>query len=69
METVQEVAEEVEALGIEHGAEYALAKLMEAASKITGMEIKPIHEDEMRQARKENLKNGIFFPEDDPDKW
>lgn len=69
METVQEVAEEVEALGNEHGAEYALAKLMEAASKITGMEIKPIHEDEMRQARKENLANGIYFPEDDPDKW
>lgn len=69
METVQEVAEEVEALGNEHGAEYALAKLMESASKITGMEIKPIHEDEMRQARKENLANGIYFPEDDPDKW
>ena len=53
----------------EHGAVYAKAKLMEAASKITGIEVKPIHEEEMRKARLENEANGIFFPPDDPDKW
>lgn len=69
LQTLEEVAKEVEELANEHGAEYALAKLMERASKITNMEITPIHEEEMRQARIENQRNGIFFPEDDPDKW
>ena len=66
---LEEVANETEALANEHGAVYARAKLMERASQITGMEIRPVHEEEMRQARIENQKNGIFFPEDDPDKW
>lgn len=66
---LEEVANETEEMAKEHGAVYAKAKLMEAASKITGIEIKPIHEEKMRQARLENEANGIFFPEDDPDKW
>lgn len=66
---LDEVANEVEAMAKEHGAVYAKAKLMEAASKITGIEVKPIHEEEMRKARLENEANGIFFPPDDPDKW
>jgi hypothetical protein len=66
---LDEVANEVETMAKEHGAVYAKAKLMEAASKITGIEVKPIHEEEMRKARLENEANGIFFPPDDPDKW
>lgn len=53
----------------EHGGLYARTKLMEAASKITGIEITPIHEEEMMKARIENEANGIYFPPDDPDKW
>ena len=68
LQTLEEVANEVEELANEHGAEYALAKLMERASKITDMEITPIHEEEMRLARIENQRNGIVFLEDDPDK-
>lgn len=66
---LEEVANETEELVKEHGAVYAKAKLMEAASKITGVEIRPVHEDEMRHARLENEAAGIYFPEDDPDKW
>ena len=66
---LEEVANETEALAKEHGAVYAKAKLMERASKITGVEIRPVHEEEMRQARLENEAAGIYFPEDDPDKW
>lgn len=66
---LEEVANETEELAKEHGAVYAKAKLMEAASKITGTELRPVYEDEMRQARLENEAAGIYFPEDDPDKW
>lgn len=66
---LEEVFNETTDLAEKHGAVYARAKLMEAASKITGIEIKPVHEDEMRQARLENEAAGIHFPEDDPDKW
>lgn len=69
LQSLEEVAEEVEVLAKENGADYALAKLMERASKITDMEIIPIHEEEMRLARIENQKAGIFFEADDPDKW
>lgn len=67
--SLDEVAEEFEAMAKEHGGVYAKAKLMEAASKITGIAISPVHEEEMRQARIENEANGIYFPPDDPDKW
>jgi hypothetical protein len=66
---LDEVANEVEAMAKEHGGLYARAKLMEAASKITDIEFTPIHEEEMRKARIENEAKGIYFPEDDPDKW
>ena len=68
LDTLEEVAAEVEQLAGENGAEYAIAKLMEAASKITEIEFSPVHEEEMRQARIENQKEGIFFEADDPDK-
>lgn len=69
LQALEDVANETADLAEKHGGVYARAKLMEAASKITGIEIKPIHEDEMRQARLENEAAGIHFPEDDPDKW
>ena len=47
----------------------AEAKMMERAAKITGIDITPIYEEEMRKARIENEKEGIFFPADDPDVW
>lgn len=66
---LDEVAEEVEEMRKKHGGLYAKTKLMEAASKITKIEIQPVHEEEMRKARIENEKEGIFFPADDPDEW
>ena len=69
MLALEEVANEVAGMNKKHGAIYTKAKLMERASKITGIEIKPVWEEEMRQARLENEANGIYFPEDDPDKW
>jgi hypothetical protein len=69
LQALEEVANEVEQMAEKDGAIYAKAKMMERCSQITGMEIKPIHEEEMRQARLENEAAGIYFPEDDPDKW
>ena len=69
LQALEGVANDTEALAKKHGAVYARAKLMERASKITDIEITPIHEEEMRQARLANQANGIYFPEDDPDKW
>lgn len=66
---LEKVADDCYALTKEHGGLYAKAKLMEQASKITGIEIKPVHEEEMRKARLENEANGIYFPEDDPEDW
>lgn len=66
---LDEVANEVETMVKEHGGLYAKTKLMEAASKITGIEIRPVHEEEMMKARLENEANGIYFPPDDPEKW
>lgn len=66
---LQEVAEEVETMARENGGLYAKTKLMERASQITGIDITPVHEDEMRRARLENEAEGVFFPPDDPDIW
>lgn len=69
LEALMKVAEEVEAMAAENGGYYARTKMMERASQITGIEITPVHEEKMRQARLENEANGVFFPADDPDKW
>lgn len=66
---LEKVANECRDMAKKHGGLYARKKLMERASQITGMEIKPIHEEEMRQARKENEAQGVYFPPDDPDEW
>jgi hypothetical protein len=69
LETLAEVANEVTAMANEHGAVYAKTKLMESAGKILEIELSPMHEEEMREARIKNEKEGIFFPADDPDAW
>jgi hypothetical protein len=66
---LQEVAEEVEEMAEKNGGYYARKKMMDRASQITGIDITPVHEEEMRQARMENEANGVFFPADDPDRW
>lgn len=65
---LEEVANECEKMAAENGGYYAREKLMQRASQITGIEITPLHEEEMRQARKENEAEGVFFP-DDSDRW
>jgi hypothetical protein len=56
-------------MAAENGGYYARKKMMDRASQITGIDITPVHEEEMRQARIENEANGVFFPADDPDRW
>lgn len=67
MMTMDEVREELEQMAKENGWDYAIEKLRQAAEKITGMEVKQVHEEAMRRARAENEANGIFFPAEDPD--
>lgn len=69
LDALMKVAAEVEEMAEKNGGYYARKKMMDRASQITGIEITPVHEEEMRQARMENEANGIFFPADDPDKW
>ena len=66
---LEEVANDTEQLAKKHGGIYARQKLMDEASKITGIEIKPIYEDDLIRARKETEAAGIKLPESDPDKW
>lgn len=67
LEAIQKVAEECEELARKNDGYYARKKMMDRASQITGIDITPVHEEEMRQARLENEANGIFFEADDPD--
>ena len=69
MMALESVTTEAAEIAEKQGAVYAKAKLMERAAKITGIDITPIYEEEMRKARIENEKEGIFFPADDPDVW
>ena len=69
MLALEKVASEVEQMANENGGQYAQAKLMERAGQITGIEIQPVHEEAMRQAKLKNEAEGIFFPESDPDAW
>lgn len=68
LKTLAEVADEMAAMADEHGAVYAKAKLMESAGKILEVELSPVHEEEMRQARLANESEGVYFQADDPDK-
>lgn len=67
LEALMKVADEVEQLAKKNGGYYARKKMMDRASQITGIDITPVHEEEMRQARLQNEANGIFFPAEDPD--
>ncbi len=69
MLALEKVANEVEQMAHENGGQYAQAKLMERAGQITGIEIQPVHQEAMRQAKQANEAEGIFFPESDPDAW
>ena len=69
LEALQKVAEECEKMAAENGGYYASKKMMDRASQITGIDITPVHEEEMRKARMENEANGVFFPAQDPDAW
>ena len=67
MLTLDNVREDMEKMAAKDGWEYAVEKLRGQCEKITGMEVKQVHEDRMLQARKENEANGIFFPAEDPE--
>ena len=67
MLTLDNVREDMEKMAAKDGWEYAVEKLREQCEKITGMEVKQVHEDRMIQARKENEAKGIFFPAEDPE--
>lgn len=69
LETLAEIALEVADMAKKHGAVYANAKMMESAGKILEIELSPVHEEEMRRARIENEKEGVFFDAEDPDVW
>jgi hypothetical protein len=66
---LEKVCNEVEQMAKDNGGYYAKKKLMDRASQITGIDVSPVHEEEMRRARMENQAQGIYFEEDDPDKW
>lgn len=67
MLTLDNVREDMEKMAAKNGWEYAVEKLREQCEKITGMEVKQVHEERMLQARKENEAKGIFFPAEDPE--
>lgn len=65
MLALDEVREDLEKMAAENDWEYAVEKLRQRVEQITEIEVKYIHEEEMRQARRENEAKGIFFREDD----
>lgn len=67
MNTLDEVNKELCKIASEDGRYVATEYLRKEVSRITGMEVKLIHEDEMKRAKEENMANGIYFPEDDQD--
>lgn len=64
---LEKVANEVEQLAQENGSVYAVEKLCQRCQQITGMEVRPVHEEDMLRARRENEAQGIFFPAEDPE--
>ena len=69
LEALEKIANECEKMAKENGGYYARKKMMDRESQITGIDITPVHEEEMRKARMENQAEGVYFREDDPDKW
>lgn len=66
---LETVANECEEMARENGGYYAVKKMMDRASQITGIDITPVHEEEMRKARMENQAQGVYFKEDDLYGW
>ena len=69
LEELEKVSAEVEQMAKENGGYYARKKMMDRASQITGIDITPVHEEEIRKARMENEANGIFFSSNKDEEW
>ena len=67
MDTLDKVNKELCGIAKEDGRYVATEYLRKEVSRISGMEVKLIHMDEIKQAREENEAKGIYFPEEDQD--
>ena len=67
MYTLDMVDKELQQIAKVDGRYVATEKLRKRVSQITGMELRLIHQEELRLAREENQAKGIYFPEEDPD--
>ena len=67
MVALDEVDNELRRIAKEDGRYVATEHLRKEVSRISGMEVKLIHMDEIRQAKKENEAKGVYFPEEDQD--
>lgn len=67
MKTLDDVNKELCDIAREDGRYVATEHLRKEVSRISGMEVKLIHMDEIKQARAENEAKGIYFPEEDQD--
>lgn len=67
METLDEVNNELRRISKEDGRYVATEHLRKEVSRISGMEVKLIHMDEIKRAREENEAKGVYFPEEDQD--
>lgn len=67
MVTLDEVNRELCDIAKEDGRYVATEHLRKEVSRISGMEVKLIHMDEIKKAKEENEAKGIYFPEEDQD--
>lgn len=67
MQTLDEVDNELRGIASEDGRYVATEYLRKEVSRISGKDVKLIHEEEMRQAKAENEAKGVYFPEEDQD--
>ena len=67
MVTLDEVDQELVNIAKQDGRYVATEHLRKEVSRISGMEVKLIHMDEIRQAKAENEAKGVYFPEEDQD--
>lgn len=67
MVTLDEVNKELCDIAKEDGRYVATEHLRKEVSRISGMEVKLIHMDEIKKAKEENEAKGIYFPEEDQD--
>lgn len=61
---LEEVANEFEELVKDNDSDYAKEKLRRRAEQILGVEVVPVWEEELIQARRENEAAGLYYPED-----